>query len=55
VEEASKIKQQGATGAYTREFDTMKNRVDEVKRILESSSISSTDLENLGDMINQRK
>ena len=55
VEAASQIKQQGATGAYTREFDTMKSRVDEVKRLLESSSISSSDLDDLGTMITERK
>ncbi|XP_021960938.1 laminin subunit beta-1 isoform X2 [Folsomia candida] len=55
VDAASQIKQQGATGAYTKEFDSMKNRVDEVKRLLESSSISSTDLDTLGSMISEKK
>lgn len=55
VEAASQIKQQGATGAYTKEFDSMKSRVDEVKRLLESSSISSNDLDKLVTMIAQKK
>ena len=54
VESASQIKQQGATGAYTREFDTMKNKIDEVNRLIETSSISSKDLDNLGTMIDKK-
>lgn len=49
------MKQQGATGAYTREFETMKARVEEVNRLLESSSVSTDDLDDLNNMIDERR
>lgn len=55
VDAASQVKQQGATGAYTREFEIMKTRVDEVNRLLESSSVSSSDLDDLNRMIDERR
>lgn len=51
MDAASQIKQQGATGAYTREFEMMQTRIDEVKDLLKSSSISSSDLRDLEKQI----
>ncbi|ODN04402.1 Laminin subunit beta-1 [Orchesella cincta] len=55
VDAASQVKQQGASGAYTSDFEIMKYRVDEVNRLLESSSVSSSDLDDLNDMIEERR
>jgi len=55
VEAASQVKQQGASGAYTSDFEIMKYRVDEVNRLLESSSVSSSDLDDLNNMIEERR
>jgi len=55
VDAASQIKQQGGTRAYSRQFDAMKGQIDEVKGILESSSVSTADLESLENMITEKK
>ncbi|XP_065338114.1 laminin subunit beta-1 isoform X2 [Cloeon dipterum] len=51
IESASEIKQTGATGAYTREFENMEKEIGEVKQLLESTEVSSHDLEGLQKMI----
>lgn len=55
VAAASEIKQQGTTGAYSREFDVMQTRIDEVKNLLKSSSVSTLDLDQLQEMIDKKK
>jgi len=55
VAAASEIKQQGTTGAYSGQFDVMQNRIDEVKDLIKSSSVSSLDLAELQDMIDEKK
>ncbi|KAF4532826.1 hypothetical protein B566_EDAN002677 [Ephemera danica] len=47
IHNASEIKQTGATGAYTREFENMEKKLDEVRQLLENTTVSSTDLEDL--------
>ncbi|XP_059469528.1 laminin subunit beta-1 isoform X2 [Neocloeon triangulifer] len=51
IQSASDIKQTGATGAYTREFENMEKKISEVKQLLESSKVSSSDLDNLRNNI----
>jgi len=51
IKSASEIKQTGATGAYTREFENMEKKIGEVKQLLESTEVSTNDLENLEKLI----
>ncbi|XP_046984371.1 laminin subunit beta-1 isoform X1 [Schistocerca americana] len=51
IQDASKIKQTGATGAYTREFDQMEKKLEEIKQMLSNTSISSQDLESLNKLV----
>ena len=55
VNAASKIKQQGTTGAYKSEFLLMKQRVEEVQKILQDSNVSTSDLQQLQEMIDNKK
>lgn len=51
IQAASEIKQTGATGAYTREFEKMEEQLDEVKQLLENTTVSSHDLERLENLV----
>lgn len=53
ISEASKIKQTGVTGAYTNEFVYMEKKINEVEQILNSTTISTEDLENLTTLIDK--
>ena len=55
VGEASEIKQQGTTGAYSGEFERMENRISEVKKLLKSSNVSSQDLVTLQATVAQKR
>lgn len=55
VAAASEIKQQGTTGAYSRDFEVMQARIDEVKHLIKSSSVSSMDLTDLQGIIDEKK
>lgn len=44
ITEALTIKQTGASGAYTKEFETLEKRIDEVKILVENTTRSSHDL-----------
>jgi mevalonate kinase len=51
IQAASEIKQTGATGAYTREFEKMEEQLDEVRQLLENTTVSSHDLERLENLV----
>ncbi|XP_046407142.1 laminin subunit beta-1 isoform X2 [Ischnura elegans] len=51
IEAASKIKQTGATGAYTREFEKMEKRLEEVRQLLKNTTVSTLDLESMQKLI----
>jgi hypothetical protein len=51
IQAASEIKQTGATGADTREFETLEKQLDEVKQRLENPAVSSEDLEGLENLV----
>jgi len=51
IQSASEIKQTGATGSYTRQFENMEKKIGEVKQLLESTEVSTNDLENLEKLI----
>ena len=51
IQAASEIKQTGATGAYTREFEKLEKQLDEVKQLLENTTVSPQDLERLENLV----
>ncbi|XP_066949126.1 laminin subunit beta-1 isoform X9 [Macrobrachium rosenbergii] len=51
IEAAGQIKQTGATGAYSHEFDSMKDKIDDVRDILLSANMTSQNLVALEDLI----
>jgi len=51
IQEASEIKQTGATGAYTREFEKLEKQLNEVKQLLENTTVSPQDLERLENLV----
>ncbi|XP_071442864.1 laminin subunit beta-1 isoform X2 [Hetaerina americana] len=51
IDAASKIKQTGATGAYTREFERMEKRLDEIRQLVKNTTVSTHDLENMQNLI----
>ncbi|KAG8239510.1 hypothetical protein J437_LFUL019147, partial [Ladona fulva] len=53
IEAASKIKQTGATGAYTREFEKMEKRLDEINQLLLNTTVSTHDLEGMEQLIEE--
>lgn len=50
---AKEIKQKGATGAYSRQFETMVKKIDEVKQILDETELSANQLGDLQGRANQ--
>jgi mevalonate kinase len=51
IQAASEIKQTGATGAYTREFEKMEKQLNEVAQFLQNTTVSSDDLERLENLV----
>lgn len=50
---AGKIKQTGATGAYSHEFESMEEKIEDVRKILLSANMTSQSLISLQDLISQ--
>ncbi|XP_055695879.1 laminin subunit beta-1 [Lutzomyia longipalpis] len=56
IDEAKNIKTVGATGAYTKEFDTMGKKLEKIRQLLENTTISGQDIEGLeSEVQNLRK
>lgn len=53
LKSASEIKLKGATGAYSRQFETMVKKIDEVKQILDETRLSANQLGDLQSLVNQ--
>lgn len=53
IERAKLIKQQGATGAYTKEFEDVENKLDTIRTILHNSTVSGQDIKKLNDNIDR--
>jgi laminin, beta 1 len=51
IERAKQIKQQGATGAYTKEFEQVEKKIASIREILNNTTISSKDIKKLNDNI----
>lgn len=52
LKSASEIKLKGATGAYSRQFETMVKKIDEVKQILDETRLSTNQLDDLQSLVN---
>lgn len=56
VEKAKQIKTQGATGAYTKEFEDIERKIASIKHILDNTTISTQDIQDVESIIeNLRK
>lgn len=51
IEAASQIKQKGATGAYSFEFNAMEDKINDVREILRTANLTSTNLVDLENTI----
>ncbi|KAE8752609.1 hypothetical protein FOCC_FOCC000731 [Frankliniella occidentalis] len=53
LKSASEIKLKGATGAYSRQFEQMVKKIDEVKTILDETKLSANEIDGLQSLVNQ--
>ena len=53
IESASQIRRSGATGAYSHEFESLEDKIDEVRNILLTANATSEDLSTLEALIGQ--
>lgn len=53
IDEASRIQRVGTTGVYSREFDAMIESLDQVKSVVNNTSIRSKDLDELKELATQ--
>uniref|UniRef100_A0A6A7G3W6 Laminin subunit beta-1-like isoform X5 n=4 Tax=Hirondellea gigas TaxID=1518452 RepID=A0A6A7G3W6_9CRUS len=53
IASASQIRRSGATGAYSREFESMDEKIEEVRNILLTANTTSQDLLSLKDLIDK--
>lgn len=53
IERAKLIKTQGATGAYTKEFEDVEKKIETIKNILNNTTVSSKDIKKLNDNIDK--
>lgn len=53
IERAKQIKQQGATGAYTKEFEDVEKKIETIRDILNNTTVSSKDIKKLNDNIDR--
>ena len=53
LKSASEIRLKGATGAYSRQFETMVKKIDEVKQVLDETRLSANQLGDLESLVNQ--
>jgi laminin, beta 1 len=51
IERAKLIKSQGATGAYTKEFEKVEKNIDEIRTILQNTTVSMKDIQKINDNI----
>lgn len=51
IERAKQIKTQGATGAYTREFEEVEKKIDSIRNILNNTTVSARDISNIEELI----
>lgn len=53
IERAKQIKQQGATGAYTKEFEEVEKKIDSIRDILNNTTVSTKDIKKINDNIDK--
>lgn len=53
IDEASEIKQIGATGAYTKEFNAMEKKLAQIRSLLDNTTISANDINGLESLENE--
>lgn len=51
IEEAKQIKTTGATGAYTKEFDSMEKKLGAIKALLSNATVSTQDISQLDELV----
>lgn len=51
LDDASHIKQTGITGAYSKEFAEMEDKLEQVRMILAEANITGGDIEALQDLV----
>lgn len=51
INRAKRIKSQGATGAYTKEFENMEKKISHIRNILDNTTISVKDISDIDDVI----
>lgn len=53
IERAKQIKLQGATGAYTKEFEDVEKKIDTIRNILNNTTVSTKDIKKINDNIDR--
>lgn len=53
ISRAKQIKQQGATGAYTKEFEEVEKKLDTIRTILHNSTVGANDIKKINDNIDK--
>ena len=53
IERAKQIKQQGATGAYTKEFEDVEKNIETIRNILNNTTVSTKDIKKINDHIDK--
>lgn len=53
IEKAKKIKTQGATGAYTKEFEDIEKKIGKIRGILDNTSVSARDIKKINEKIDK--
>lgn len=51
IDRAKLIKLQGATGAYTKEFEDVEKKIDDIRTILQNTTVSMKDIQKINDNI----
>lgn len=53
IEKAKKIKTQGATGAYTKEFEDIEKKIEKIRGILSNTVVSTRDIKKINEKIDK--
>lgn len=53
IERAKQIKTQGATGAYTKEFEDVEKNIETIRNILNNTTVSTNDIKKINDNIDR--
>lgn len=53
IEKAKLIKMQGATGAYTKEFEQIEEKIETIRSILNNTSVSTRDIKKINEKIDK--